>query len=293
MHRRVGFIAVLLTFAVPEASRAAVIELSGEPVVVGAGVVSSEFTEIRAASSPDGKVWLWGSTNRPDGPGGWNIWLARRTGDTWSAPEAVSFNSEANDFDPAFSPDGRWVYFFSNRPGGLGGDDIYRVAVTRDGFGSPEHLGPEVNSAGDEWAPGLSPDGTTLLFASNGRNGPGGKHDLFVSALEGGKWQTATPLPGAINTADEEFDATFLADGKSIVFARSPDLEKERITLNFSARASAGYERGTALSFSGPLHDGDALGPALDWHDRTVLLFSAAPPDKLADIYAIHYKVSQ
>ena len=289
MTRHAGLVATVLTFATAQASA---IELIGEPVVVGTGVVSSEFTEIRAASSPDGKVMLWGSTNRTGGPAGWNIWLARRTGDAWSVPEPVPFNSEANDFDPAFSPDGRWVYFFSNRPGGLGGDDIYRVAVTRDGFGTPEHLGPEVNSAGDEWAPGLSPDGATLLFSSNGRGGQG-KHDLFVSALKGGKWQKATPLPGAVNTADEDFDATFLADGHSIVFARSPNLEKDRITLTFSARGAAGYGRGTTLAFTGPLHDGDALGPALDWHDRTLLLFSAAPPNKRADIYAIHYKVTQ
>jgi Tol biopolymer transport system component len=289
MPNRAGLIATFLILVVPAAHA---IELVGEPVVVGAGAVSSEFTEIRAASSPDGKVMLWGSTNRPGGPGGWNIWLARRAGDTWSTPEPVSFNSESNDYDPAFSPDGRWVYFFSNRPGGLGGDDIYRVAVTRDGFGAPEHLGPEVNSAGDVWAPGLSPDGTTLLFASNGRGGQG-KHDLFISRLQAGKFQPATPLPGAINTPDEDFDATFLADGRSIVFARSPDLEKDRITLTFSARGPAGYERGTTLSFVGPLHDGDALGPALDWHDRTVLLFSAAPPNKRADIYAVHYKVSK
>jgi hypothetical protein len=111
--------------------------------------------------------------------------------------------------------------------------------------------------------------------------------------LKGAKWQQGTPLPGAVNTPDEDFDATFLADGHSIVFARSPDLEKDRITLTFSARGPSGYERGTTLVFAGPLHDGDALGPTLDWHDRTVLLFSAAPPNQRADIYAIHYKVSQ
>src|SRR6185436_12711549 len=113
----------------------------------------------------------------------------------------------------------RWVYFFSNRPGGLGGDDIYRAAVTADGFGSAQHLGAEINTPGDEWAPAPSPDGTQLLFASNK---PGAKHDLFIAAVRGDGFAPATPLPGAINTPDaDEFDATFLSDGSSLVFSRS------------------------------------------------------------------------
>src|SRR6185436_477007 len=173
--------------------------------LVAPGIVSSEYVEIRLAASPDGTLLLWGSTDRPGGPGGWNIWVSRRTGTTWSAPVAAPFNSDANDFDPAFSADGRWVYFFSNRPGGLGGDDIYRAAVTADGFGSAQHLGSEINTAGAEWAPAPSPDGTLLLFASNK---PGAKHDLFVARVRGDGFAPAAPLPGAINTAEaDEFDA--------------------------------------------------------------------------------------
>src|SRR5882672_6624690 len=73
--------------------------------LVAPGIVSSEHVEIRLAASPDGNTLLWSSTDRAGGPGGWDIWCTRRTGATWSAPAPVAFDSEANDFDPAFSGD--------------------------------------------------------------------------------------------------------------------------------------------------------------------------------------------
>jgi len=135
--------------------------------LVEPGIVSSAHVEMRLAPSPDGNTLLWGSTDRAGGRGGWDIWCTLRVGTTWSAPVPVAFGSAANDFDPAFSADGRWVYFFSNRAGGLGGDDIYRAPVTAEGFGAAQHLGPEINTAGDEWAPSPSPDGARLMFVSN------------------------------------------------------------------------------------------------------------------------------
>jgi len=268
------------------------VQFLGEPTLVAPGVISSEFSEIRAAHSPDGTLMLWGSTNRPGGPGAWDIWLSRRSGASWSAPEAVPFNSNANDFDPAFSPDGRFVYFFSNRTGSLGGDDIYRVSLNAGTFGAVEHLGTEINSAGDEWAPALSPDGTTLLFATNGRGGAG-RHDLFVARAAADKWSEATPLPGAINTAADEFDATFLTDGKTIVFTRSANLDgDEPITLNVAIRSASGQEIGTPLPFIGNFQY--SLGPALDWQNRAVLYFSAAAKESKtprADVYEIRYRL--
>ena len=268
------------------------LQFLSEPVVFAPAVISSEFSEIRAARSPDGKTMLWGSTNRTGGPGGWNIWLSRRDGKNWSAPEAVSFNSAANDFDPAFSPDGRFVYFFSNREGGLGGDDIYRVPVVGKGFGAVERLGPEINSAGNEWAPALSPDGGTLLFATDGRGGAG-RHDLFISSEKGAGWSEAKPLAGSINTVADEFDATFLSDGKTIVFTQSPNVEgDEPITLNIAMRSAAGYETGRPLSFVGDFQY--SLGPAIDWQDRSILYFSAAAKDAKtarADVYEVRYQL--
>jgi hypothetical protein len=268
------------------------VQFVGAPALVAQGTVSSEFSEIRATVSPDGRWMLWGSTNRPGGPKGWNIWRSQRGASGWGAPQAVSFNSEANDFDPAFSPDGHWVYFFSNREGGLGGDDIYRVAVDGEKFGAPEHLGPEVNTSKDDWAPSISPDGKTLLFATDGRGGAG-RHDLFTSQLVAGHWAEAKSLPGSLNTAADEFDATFLSDGRAIVFSRSPNVEgDEPIVLHVASPETSGYGKGSPLPFSARFLF--ALGPTIDWQDRAVLYFSAAPRDaKVArpDIFAIRYRL--
>jgi TolB protein len=250
------------------------------------GVVSSEHSEIRLAWSPDGATVLWGSTDRAGGPGSWDIWVSRRTGETWSAPSPASFDSPDKDLDPAYSPDGRWVYFFSNRPGGLGGDDLYRAAVTGDGFGPAEHLGPEVNTAGDEWAPAPSPDGKALMFASNR---PGQKHDLFIAELRGDGFAPAAPLPGAVNTPADEFDATFLPDGRSIIFSRSADLENAPIALYFATRGAAGFDAGTALPPSVNVADGAAFGPAVHGGE---LYFTGKRPEAAVgkmDIYRVRY----
>ncbi|MEO8698507.1 MAG: hypothetical protein ABI867_00655 [Kofleriaceae bacterium] len=251
--------------------------------------VSSAYVEIRVATSPDGTLRLWGSTDRPGGPGGWEIWQSRETAGAWSAPEPAAFNSTANEFDPAFSADGKYVYFFSNRPGGAGGDDIYRVPVTAGGFGPVERLGPEINTAGNEWAPQPALDGSGLLFATN--RAPG-KHDLYFAAAAGTGFAAAAPLPGAINTADhDEFDATYLGDGSSIVFARSTDVENDPIALYVARRGPAGYDAGTKLATTVNVEGGYTLGPSIDLRDRQVLYFSSLRPGGAGklDIYRIRY----
>lgn len=253
--------------------------LEGEAELVGDGV-STAYSEIRIAATD--ALRIWGSTDRPGGPGGWDLWLSRKTAAGWSEPTPAPFDSPANDFDPAISPDGRYVYFFSNRAGGAGGDDIYRAPITGAAFGDVEHLGPEINTAGNEWAPSPTPDG--LLFATNRTPG---KHDLYFAPTGG----AAAPLRGAINTPDQdEFDATYLADGSTIVFARSADVENDPIELFVSHRAADGtYDAGTRLANTVNVDGGYTLGPSID---RDVLYFSskrAAPSAGKLDIYRIRY----
>lgn len=269
-------------------------ELLGTAEQIGPGAISSEFSEIRLTVSPDGRTALWGSVNRPGGPGGWNIWMSRRDASgAWGAPAAVSFNSSANEFDPSFSPDGRAVYFFSNRGGGLGGDDIYRVAANGDGFGAVEHLGPEVNSAGDEYAPILSPDGRRLMFSSNGRGGAG-RQDLFVARVRGAGFEQAGPVAGGVNTSADEFDATWLSDGETIIFARAPDLAADRIDLFVAMMQGRAYDGGTVLSLAVNSTNSDTLGAEIDWSRSSRLLFSARRTEANAggaDAYSIEYRL--
>jgi hypothetical protein len=293
---RVAAALALLTCAgcATRVSRDVAFELDGDASVFLPGIVSSGYSEIRAAVSPDGSTVLWGSTNRPGGAGGWDIWMSRREASNWSAPVAVSFDSAQNDFDPAFAPDGRTVWFFSNRAGGLGGDDIWSVSFDPRSatFGTPLDAGGAINSAGDEWAPTPSPDGRRLLFATNGRGGAG-RHDLFTSAWQGGAWQPAHPLAGDVNGAGDDFDAAFVDGGRMLVFARSDDVENAPIALWSAVREGARYVHPQRLDARINVDGGWILGPTDDPAHRGTLLFSGARAggQGLADIHSIHYRV--
>nr|WP_295375273.1 hypothetical protein [Pseudoxanthomonas sp.] len=247
--------------------------ITGQVERFAPGVVSTSFSEIRLTLSPDGGTAIWFSRDRPGGAGGYDLWMSRRTGEGWSVPAPLPFNSAGRDFDPAFSADGRQLYFCSDRPGGLGGDDLYRVAVTGDGFGAVEWLGPTVNSAGNEFAPMLSPDGGRLLFSSD-RAGGAGRQDLYLAARDGNGFAPAHGLPGSINTAADEFDATFLGDGATIVFSRAADLRRDRVDLYIAAAGPGGYAVGQRLAdgVNHPRHD--SYAPMLDWSQPDRLLFS-------------------
>jgi hypothetical protein len=281
-------IALLLVAGAPPAPSLAV----GEVAMFAPGLASTAYSEVRLTLSPDGRTALWFSRDRPGGPGGYDIWMSRRApAGAWSPATPVPFNTPGRDFDPAFSPDGRAVYFCSDRPGGLGGDDLYRVAVTAEGFGRPEHLGPAVNSPAAEYAPMPSPDGSRLLFSSS-RPGGAGRQDLYAARLDGDRFRPAQPLPGAVNTAADEFDATFLADGAAIVFARAPDLRTDRVDLVFARPTAGVYGHGVPLPPSVNSPDGDTYGPMLDWSRPGRLTVSARRPGATSmDLYLVDYRL--
>ncbi|MFC5579000.1 TolB-like protein [Lysobacter niabensis] len=255
--------------------------------IEGMGVVSTPASEVRASISPDGKRIVWGSTDRAGGTGGWDLWQATLKQGRWQDAQPLPINSRANDFDPAFSADGRWLYFFSNREGGLGGDDLYRVAVRGDGgFGAVENLGPGVNGEGDEWAPAPSPDGAALLFASDGFGGAG-RHDLFVARWDGGAFSGRKPVPG-VNTRNDEFDAAWLDGGKAIVFTRSANSDDQPMQLFVAQCDGKRYADAAPLKLSFNTAEAWTLGPAIDWNKPGELLVTGqakAPKAGKLDIY--------
>jgi Tol biopolymer transport system component len=263
--------------------------------IEGMGVVSTKATEVRASVSPDGQHIVWGSTDRAGGPGGWDLWQATLKQNRWQDAQPLAINSQANDFDPSFSADGRWLYFFSNRDGGLGGDDLYRAKVRDDGsLGSAENLGPGVNSKGDEWAPTPSRDGKALLFASDGLGGAG-RHDLFVAHWNGTAFVDAKPVAG-VNTKGDEFDAAWLENGQTIVFARSAKVEDKPVQLFVAHCDGQRYAEVAPLGLSFNTAEAQTFGPALDWNKPGELLVSGsakAPRAGKVDIYRMKAPVAR
>jgi Tol biopolymer transport system component len=271
----------------PTALSAALSEALSEFGIEGMGVVSTPSSEVRASVSPDGQRIVWGSTDRKGGAGGWDLWQARMHDGRWADAMPLAVNSPGNDFDPVFSADGRWLYFFSNREGGFGGDDLYRTAILSDGgYGAVQNLGAGVNGRGDEWAPTPSRDGQALLFASNGFGGAG-RHDLLVARWNGQVFAEPRPVPG-INSAADEFDAAWLDDGRAIVFARSSDVANDPIRLFVAQCDGATYGAAQAWDLSFNTHDGYTLGPVVDVARPRELLVSGsakAPKAGKMDIY--------
>ena len=114
----------------------------------------------------DGGGTLYFTLRRVNGSA--DIYRAELRNGRWQMPKPVKeWNSNSSDIGPALTADGREAYFFSNRPGGLGGFDLYVSRRTANGWSKPANLGPKINTAAHEYDPALSPDGTQLYFASN------------------------------------------------------------------------------------------------------------------------------
>jgi hypothetical protein len=175
------------------------------------------------------------------------ILTAGRQGRGWSDPKPISFSdARFADSDPWLTPDGRTLYFISDRPAagreaGRTDYDIWRSKRTAGGWSAPEHLGPEVNSRGQELGPEFHEG--ALYFSSGRRSGAGGL-DIYRAALDGPGFAQATLLAGPFNTTASESDFTLSRDGKSAMFWR---LVGGIGTIHISYRNAKGWSAPTPL----------------------------------------------
>jgi outer membrane protein OmpA-like peptidoglycan-associated protein/YHS domain-containing protein len=136
------------------------------------------------------------------------LFKATKDGSKWGNITPLPFNAKTySTGNPSLSRDGKTLYFSSNMPGSIGGVDIWKVAVNADGsYGTPENLGRNVNTEGEENFPYISDDNTILYFASSGRQGLGGL-DVFQADLV--KNTPATNLGKPVNTEKDDFSFSF------------------------------------------------------------------------------------
>jgi outer membrane protein OmpA-like peptidoglycan-associated protein len=188
---------------------------------LSANINTPTYNEGSESISQDGKYLFFTGCNRPDGLGRCDIYFSERKGDDWSKPFDLPppVNTAGWESQPSLSADGKTLFFVSNRPGGYGSYDIWESKLTDKGWGAPENLGPNINTAGSEQSPFIHADDSTLYFCSNGWPGMGGQ-DLFVSKLgKDGKWQKPENLGYPINTCNDESGLSISANGTTAYFS--------------------------------------------------------------------------
>src|SRR5574344_3004188 len=146
--------------------------------------LNSEFDEGACCCTPDSKeMYLTQCKTDPQYPRYATICTSKRSDASWSkcTPVDISKDTLSSYAHPAISPDGEWLYFTSDMPGGLGGLDLWRIRLTTNGLGGVENLGEPINTPGDEEFPTFRPNGD-LYFSSNGHPGMGGLDILIATA---------------------------------------------------------------------------------------------------------------
>ena len=144
--------------------------------------LNTEGEEGACSFTPDGRtMYLTQCKTDPDYPRFATIATSNRSDAAWSKATELKLTRDTLSAyaHPAISPDGEWLYFTSNMPGGQGGYDIWRVRLTTSGLGGVENLGTPINTPGDEMFPTFRPNGD-LYFSSNGHEGMGGL-DIYIA----------------------------------------------------------------------------------------------------------------
>ena len=144
--------------------------------------LNTEGEEGACSFTPDGRtMYLTQCKTDPDYPRFATIVTSNRSDAAWSKATELKLTRDTLSAyaHPAISPDGEWLYFTSNMPGGIGGYDIWRVRLTTSGVGGVENLGAPINTPGDEMFPTFRPNGD-LYFSSNGHEGMGGL-DIYIA----------------------------------------------------------------------------------------------------------------
>lgn len=181
-----------------------------QPVEKIESEVNTAYDEGASCLSPDGRtMYFTRCSSDPDYPRYAEIWQSQRSDASWSKPTKcmISRDTLTTFAHPAVSPDGQWLYFVSDSPGGEGGLDIWRTRILQSGFGGMENLGRPINTAGDEMFPSFRPNGD-LYFSSDGHPGMGGL-DILIAHFDSIRGIIVENQQSPLNSPADEYGMTF------------------------------------------------------------------------------------
>jgi len=169
---------------------------------VGITALNTKGNDAAVAISPDGSMlFTFQSSQEQEG----DLYVSTLKGSEWTLPLPLNanINTEAWEGSCSMSADGRYLYFASERPGGLGGRDIWMSEQVNGDWGPPVNLGPNINTKYDEDAPFIHPDGITMFFSSKGHQSIGG-YDIMFSIKKDGEWQLPRSMGMPLNTTEDD-----------------------------------------------------------------------------------------
>jgi len=249
------------------------------PEVFAPGVVSTCLDELNSVFFPDGREFYFCVRNM----GASSLFVMKCADGVWGRPEPLPFAGPYDDIDVSLSPDGRQLFFCSNRPVAAGGPpkedhDIWMCERQGATWGPPVRLGDAVNSPREDFYP-IATKSMTLYFNSQ-RGGPG-TNDIYMCRWVDGQYSPAEKLGPEINTDRREFDAFVSPDERFIIFSseRPGDDRFGDLYISFRAEGQAwapAVNMGKGINGFGP-EFGTVLSP-----DGKFLLFTRQTAPRVA-----------
>ena len=182
---------------------------------------SGRYSDADIVFTPDGRRAYFVSARPVNGQSrnDMEIWTVERTASgAWGEPQHVAeLSSPVDEWFPTLTADGT-IYFGSDRPGGVGGTDIWRARFVEGKFAPPENLGAPVNTQGDEIEPFVAADEQLLILSARNRGDAVGAYDIYVAKRRGAGWDTPHHPGPPLNSPAWDFAPRLSPDGRIFIF---------------------------------------------------------------------------
>lgn len=227
----------------------------------------------------------------------YDLYYSERIGEDWSEPKSLGSNINRQDSwesQPSLSSDGKILFFASDRPGSIGGSDIWFTQRNSDGtWRKPVNLGPTINTEKDERAPFLHTDSKTLYFSSDGHDGMGGQ-DIFYSKLDDkDRWSVPTNIGYPINNDGDDVNFFVSLDGKTGYFCSRKIVDDDWNFYSFELYEEARPHTMAIVKGEVTADDGDLAGATVEIRDTAANVIATGVVSANNNQYAVATEVKK